>query len=80
MASVGHSNIVIEAVIRRAAEALAMDPEKLTAETTIASIFHDSLEYLDFTLSLADLGYLSEEAISQADTLGELANAIVYPN
>ena len=67
-------------VISIAAKQLELEESTLSPETRLSDIFTDSLEYIYFTLELQKLGHLGDEAISSAETLGDLANAIVYPN
>lgn len=66
-----------EAVLQLAAEEIGT---AVNRESRIDAMFNDSLEYLEFTLKLGELGHLSDEAISQAETLGDLIDAIVHPN
>ena len=67
-------------VISIAAQQLGLEESSLSLETRLDDIFTDSLEYLEFTLELRELGHLSDEAIANSETLGDLANAIVHPN
>jgi len=50
---------------------------ELTTGHFLTDVFVDSLEFVSFIQALRDLGSLSEEAITKAETLGDLANAIV---
>lgn len=48
----------------------------LSMESRIADIFKDSLEYASFVVTLQ----APDEAVTKAETLGDLANALVLPN
>lgn len=67
-------------VIGIAARELGIEESTLNPETRLDDIFTDSLEYIDFTVKLQELGHLSDESIANAETLGDLADAIVYPD
>lgn len=67
-------------VIEIAADELGVEPSELASDTRLDSIFADSLEYVSFTLRLGELGSLSEESISKAETIGDLVYALVLPN
>lgn len=48
----------------------------LTMESRIADVFKDSLEYASFAVALQ----APDEAVTKAETLGDLANALAIPN
>lgn len=71
---------MIDRVIQIAAEELGKPECSMTYDTKVKDIFSDSLEYISFIVALGKLGSLSDEAVSRAECLGDLANAIVLAN
>lgn len=71
---------MISHVIKIAAEELGLQESSLSFETKVKDIFSDSLEYISFIVALGKLGSLSDEAVSKAENLGDLADALVRPN
>lgn len=54
--------------------------EKIAPGTLWEEIFTDSLEFLSFIQAAESLGKITDEAIANSSTVGELADAIIPAN
>lgn len=52
----------------------------LRPSDSISNAFKDSLEYVSFIIQLREHGILSEEVVTKAETIGDLADGLVFPN
>lgn len=46
----------------------------------ISDAFGDSLEYVSFIMTLREHGILSEDKVTKAETIGDLADGLILPN
>lgn len=75
-----NNTAVFSMVAKIAARELEIPEGEITPDKKISELFDDSLDYMDFLLCLKEVGELSNESITKAETLGDLANAIVVPD
>lgn len=67
-------------VIELAAEETGIEEKDINRETRLDRIFSDSLDYLQFTLALGQIGNISDEVIAHAGTIGDLIDALSPAN
>lgn len=72
--------VQLESKVLEIAREYLGDDVALEMTTRMDDVFSDSLEFLDYATRLQELGELSQEALSRAETFGDLANALSNPN
>lgn len=75
-----HDVTLLESVISIASEESGVSRGVITEATPLATLFSDSLEFMEFIVCLKSLGEVSDSLVTSSETIGDLANGIVVPS